>query len=147
MAKAKNPAPQTPEEWVDEIARAYNEAKEALSLGVLAGKKMRENDLFHLAPILCFKFRGLPRSKKVLQEATEAALASYVASTETMGDTLSKPQLAFAFCYVASHLGLGLVSEDRASRVMEFVENQQERLKQLIEPNRSVQRRQRPGRQ
>lgn len=140
MAKATNPVPQTLEDWLNEIARAYNDAKETIPFGVLVGQKITANNLFHLAPGVSLKFRRLSRSKKTLEKATEAALASYVASRETMGDALSNSQLAFAFCYLASHLGLGLVSEDEASRVLEFVENQQEQLKQLIESNQSIQR-------
>ncbi len=135
MAKAKNPVPTTPEDWLSEIARAYNDAKEAIPFGVLVGEEMSEENLFHLAPSVCIKFRGLPRSNTTLEKATEAALSSYVASKDTMGDALSDSQLAFAFCYVASHFGLDLISGDEASGVLEFVENQEEQLKHLIESN------------
>ena len=139
MAKAKKPTPQTPEEWLDEIARAYVDAKELVPFGALVGQEIMEKDLFHLAPAVCLKFRGLPQSKKILKKATEAALASYAANEETMAEALSKPKLAFGLCYVASHLALGFLTEGEASRVLEFVENQGERLEQLIEAGSSPQ--------
>ena len=135
MAKAKNPVPTTPEDWLSEIARAYDDAKEAIPFGVLVGEEVSEENLFHLAPRVCIKFRGLPSSNTTLEKATEAALSSYVASKDTMGNALSDSQLAFAFCYVASHFGLDLISGDEASGVLEFVENHEEQLKHLIESN------------
>ena len=139
MVKPKNPIPQGLEDWLDEIAGAYIDAKESVPFGALVGQEITEMDLFHLAPAVCLKFRGLPQSKKTLKKATEAALASYVANEETMAGALSKPQLAFGLCYVASHLALGFLTEGEASRVLEFVENQGERLEQLIEAGSSPQ--------
>ena len=54
---------------------------------------------------------------------TEAALCSYVASQEQAGSAFDDPYLAFAFCYLASHFGLGLISEEYINEVMAFLES------------------------
>jgi len=50
-------------------------------------------------------------------------LSSYVANLETHGWLFSDPGLAFAFCYLASHYGLGLVDMAAVESVMEFLES------------------------
>jgi hypothetical protein len=49
-------------------------------------------------------------------------LSSYVANLEDQESVLSEPRLAFAFCYLASHYGLGLVDMAAVESVMEFLE-------------------------
>jgi len=56
---------------------------------------------------VCLEFRGMERSKKNVKKVTEAALSSYVATLETAPDSMADPQMAFAFCYIASHFGMG----------------------------------------
>ncbi len=73
------------------------------------GQSFGEEELFQLGPATALKWRSLARRGATLQRATEAALASYMANLETQGSALSDPRLAFAFCYLASHYGLGLV--------------------------------------
>lgn len=82
---------------------------------------MREADLFQLAPIVCLKLRGIRRSKKVLKQATDAALSSYVANREREPEAFAKPDLAFAFCYLAAHYGLDLVRADELEAIMDYV--------------------------
>ena len=84
-----------------------------------------KNKLFHLAPRVALKFRGLPLSQ--IDTATEAALSSYIASQELAGSTFDDPYLAFAFCYLASHFGLGLISEECIEAVMAFLEENKAR--------------------
>lgn len=114
------PLPQNTDEWLHEIADAYGDAYQTLPFMVLSGVKPSEKKLFHLAPRIAVKFRGLPRSQA--NTAVEAALSSYVASKGQAGDALADPHLAFAFCYLAGHFGLGLVSERIVNEVMSFLE-------------------------
>lgn len=114
--------PATPEAWLDEIRVAYADAQEAIPFGPLVGRRFGERELFHLAPAVALKFRSLPSRGATLKRATEAALCSYVANLETQGSVLSDPRLAFAFCYLASHYGLGLVDLAAVESVMEFLE-------------------------
>ena len=116
-----------------EIAAAYADAAEAIPFGAYVDQEIGEGDLFHLAPSLCLKFRGLRRTGAALKKATEATLTSYTASEKTMGEVLSDAHFAFAFCYVASHFGLGLVSEEEASRALEFIETNREQLNNPID--------------
>lgn len=79
-----------------------------------------ENVLFHLAPQVAIKFRGLPNQQ--VEAATEAALSSYVASKEQVGPALDNPHVAFAFCYLAAQFGLKVVTEQVIAEVMAFIE-------------------------
>ena len=118
----RNP-PATPEAWLDEIRVAYADAQEAIPFGPAVGQRFGERELFHLAPAVALKFRSLPSRGATLKRATEAALSSYVANLETHGWLFSDPRLAFAFCYLASHYGLGLVDMAAVESVMEFLES------------------------
>ena len=118
----RNP-PATPEAWLDEIRVAYADAQEAIPFGPAVGQRFGERELFHLAPAVALKLRSLPSRGATLKRATEAALSSYVANLETQGSVLSDPRLAFAFCYLASHYGLGLVEMAEVESVMEFLES------------------------
>lgn len=130
--KPKNPVPESPEGWLVEIAAAYQDAREAIPFGPAVGESVGEAELFHFAPAVTLKFRGLPRSKRKLSRATEAALASYVATRDGNAVVFEKPQLAFAFCYLASHHGLGLLGETEAEGLMEYVERNRRSLARLI---------------
>lgn len=121
--KAKNGIPESPEAWLEEIARAYLDALETLPFGKLVGQKIEPKDLFHLGPPVCLKFRGVKSSKKNLKRATEAALSSYVATKEIVGDLFDIPQMSFAFCYLASHFGLELIEENLSTEILDFVES------------------------
>lgn len=133
---AKNPVPATPEDWLIEIAAAYQDAREAIPFGPLVDYPFGEAELFHLAPAVTLKFRGLPRSSRRSGRATEAALASYVANREDNPGVFKSPHLALAFCYLASHYGLGLVSAARVDDLMEYVVDRRKDLGRLINPGR-----------
>lgn len=126
--KAKNGIPESPEAWLEEIARAYLDALETLPFGKLVGQKIEPKDLFHLGPPVCLKFRGVKSSKKNLKRATEAALSSYVATKEIVGDLFEIPQMSFAFCYLASHFGLELLEENLSTEILDFVESRLDNL-------------------
>jgi hypothetical protein len=121
--------PQHAVEWLHEIADAYRDAHDTLPFMPLVGVMPSENQLFHLAPRVAVKFRGLPHSR--VDAATEAALSSYVASQEQAGGVFDDPRLAFVFCYLASHFGLDLISEEYVDEVMSFLEENQARLAEL----------------
>jgi hypothetical protein len=120
--------PATPEAWLEEIRAAYADAKEAIPFGPAVGQRFGKRELFHLAPAVALKFRRLPCRGATLKRATEAALSSYVANLEDQGSALSDPRLAFAFCYLASHFGLGLVEMSAVESTMEFLERNVGRL-------------------
>jgi hypothetical protein len=111
------PVPRTADGWAEEIAAAYEDAREALPFTPLVGVVAGARELFHLAPHVAMKFRGLPESRR--QAAVEAALSTYVASEGSA--PLDDPRLAFALCYLASHFGLDLVSQDRVDEVMDHL--------------------------
>jgi hypothetical protein len=124
--RARYPIPKSTLEWLEEIARAYADAREAIPYGRFVGQVITEKDLYHMAPAVCLKFRGLKQSDKLLQKATDAALSSYVATRDIVGVLLDIPQIAFAFCYLASHYGLDLVDQGVVDDVMEYVERKKE---------------------
>ena len=124
-----SPLPGSPESWLEEIRAAYADAREAIPFGPLVGHRFGERELYQLAPEVALKFRNLPSGGSMLKRATEAALSSYVANLDDQGPMLSDPWLAFAFCYLASHYGLGLVDLETAESVMQFLERNAGRLK------------------
>ncbi len=119
--KPKIPLPESPEEWLDEIAAAYRDAAEAIPFGPVLGQEITEADLFHLGPEICLKFRGLKQSAANLERATDAALTSYAATSGLADNLLDRPQVAFAFCYIASHFGLHLIDETTATKILDHI--------------------------
>ncbi len=116
--------PKTPEAWLEEIAKAYLDALETIQFSELTGNKIEEREFFHLAPSLCLKFRGIKTTEDNLKMATEAALSSFVATKDSVDNLFEIPQIAFAFCYLASHFGLDLVDQNTLSKVMGYIEFQ-----------------------
>lgn len=131
--KSTTPVPDSPAAWLKEIAKAYADAHDAIPFGKLVGQGIRPEDLFHLGPVTCLKFRGIPRTKELLDKATTAALSSYVATQEHSAGNLAVPQLAFAFAYLASHFGLDILDADEINVLMEYIEQNQAKLLELTE--------------
>jgi len=123
--------PDSPRAWLEEIAIAYKDAREAIPFGALVGEDIKPGDLFHMAPVICLKFRGLRLTRRLRKQATEAALSSYVATEDESPEVFSTPQIAFAFAYLASHFGLDLLDGDAVSALMEYVEEHQDKLMSL----------------
>ena len=131
--KTTNPIPSDPTAWLNEIAAAYRDAHDTLLFGQLVGGPISEEDLFHLGPAVCLKFRGVGNSKSNLKRATDAALSSHVATEQIIGNLFDVPQMSFAFCYVASHFGLGLMSEEQSLEILDHVERNLQTLVGLTE--------------
>ena len=123
MITYKNKIPSTPKGWEREISDAYLDAKETIPFSPLTGQKITENDLYHLAPIVCLKFRGIKRNKNTLKQATEIALSNYLANLEAHKESMLDPYMAFALCYVTSHFGLEIIDENQVESVMYYLEN------------------------
>jgi hypothetical protein len=118
------PLPKTPDQWLKEIV-AWKDATETKPFAQLTGTKLADADLFHLAPVVCLKFRGRKLTGKEADKVREGALANYVANTGPEAPVQgleSKPQLAFALCYVAAHLVLDLVDEETAAEILDYCE-------------------------
>ena len=133
--KVKIPTPSTLQDWLEEIARGYNDAKETVPFAKQLGRQLKEQDFFQLAPLVCLKFRGL--SRKFENQATEAALSSYVSMESHNPEVLSKPHIAFAFVYLASHYGLDLLTEGKVAEIMDFIAGEQDHLAERIAKIRS----------
>lgn len=120
--KPRRPAPASNEEWLAESAEAYIDAAEAIPFGPVSGITISEHELFHLAPSVCLKFRGLRGTGKLLKKATDAALSTFVASQDVPNSIVNNPRMAFTLCYIASHYGLGLIGETEANAVIQYIE-------------------------
>jgi hypothetical protein len=123
-----NPLPTSREAWLNEIARAFRDASEAIRFGPLFGASFGVDKLFHLGPATALKFRGMRRSKKITHEITEAALASYVATESEGSGSLRDPRVAFAFTYLTSHFALNLLTEQQVGELMDYIESHPETL-------------------
>ncbi len=123
-----NPLPTSRKAWLKEIARAFRDASEATPFGPLAGVPFGIAELFHLGPVTALKVRGIRRSKRALREITEAALASYVATTSDGSGSVADPRVAFAFTYLTSHFALNLLTEQEVVELMDYIESHPEAL-------------------
>ena len=130
--KIANPLPDSPESWLEEIAEAYADAYETIPFGPLVGQEIGPDDLFHLGPAVCLKFRGIKTTKKILDQATTAALSSYLATKDQCEETVSVPEMAFAISYLASHFGLEILDADTITGIMEHLEDDQQLLLELV---------------
>lgn len=126
-------AAEAPRPMAGQIAAAFLDAAEAIPQGEKVGKKITLNDLFVIAPETCLKFRGIRPTEKNRQKVLDAGLSSHVANVSRNEALLSKPQLGFAVAYVASHFGLGLLDEEAASDLLDYVERNEDKLLILIQ--------------
>jgi len=133
---ARNKTPSTEKEWLEEISKAYLDAFDAIPFGKFVGQKIKPEDLFHLGPAVCLKFRGMKQTKSNLKKTTDAALTSYVATKEIVGDLFDIPQMAFAFSYIASHYGLDLIDENLSTNVLDYIEKNLGHLISLTNKNK-----------
>ena len=119
------PLPRTTAGWFKEIKLAIADARGVDSPSDLIGQSVNNVNLFHLAPLVCLKFRGRKLVGPVANRVTETALANYVVNSDPDGvdhGLESKPLLAFAVCYVTAPLALGLVDEKRAEAILNYCE-------------------------
>jgi hypothetical protein len=119
----KRPVPRTVAGWFNEIELAIADAREAGPFGESIGQPVTDANLFHLAPLICLKFRGRKLLGREANRVTETALANYVVNSGPEGvdhGLESKPLLAFAVCYVTAHLALDLVDEKRAEAILNY---------------------------
>jgi hypothetical protein len=120
----KRDRPTTPAQWLDEIRLAIADARKTKPFGILTGQRVTDANLFHLAPPVCLKFRGLDyRDEELRRKVTEGALANYVANSDPDGidhGLESRPLLAFAVCYVTAHYVLDLIDDREAETVLDY---------------------------
>ena len=125
VRKISRPIPRTVAGWFKEIKLAIADAREAEPFGKLIGQPITDANLFHLAPLVCLKFRGRKLVGREADRVTETALANYVVNSDPEGvdhGLESKPLLAFAVCYVTAHLALDLVDEKQAEAILNYCE-------------------------
>jgi len=133
MTMQSTKLPQTPSDWIKEIAEAYHDAFEAKPFGIFVGQKITGKDLFHMTPYICLKFRRIKRTKANVNKATEAMLSSYVVTEDQSDDIFANPYITFSFCYLSSHYGLGLLTDDEVRDIMVYLEENYIALTETIE--------------
>jgi hypothetical protein len=119
----KRPLPRTPAGWLKEIRLAIADAAEAAPFGPLVGTEITDANLFHLAPVVCLKFRGRKLKGREADRVIKVALANYVANSDPDGidhGLEQRPMMAFTLCYVAAHLALDLVDEQGAEAILSY---------------------------
>jgi hypothetical protein len=113
--------PRTPAEWLNEIQLAAADASGA-DLSRQSDQSISAVNLFHLAPLVCLKFRGRKLRGREAKRVTEMALANYVVNSDPHGvdhGPEQRPLLAFAVCYVTAHLALDLVDDQDAEAILD----------------------------
>ena len=119
----KKPLPSSPQARLDEIAEAYLDASGVIPFAPLVDQEITPDNLFHLGPALCFKFRGMEPSPEELDSVTKTVLSSYLVTEENTPGIFFAPELAFAFCYLSSHFVCDLIDEEMAYSLIEYVED------------------------
>jgi len=115
--------PRTPAEWLKEIKLAIADASQAKPFGRTVGKSITDADLFHLAPLVCLKFRGRELRGPEARRVTELALANYVVNSDPEGFDQGlehRPMMAFTLCYVAAHFALDLLDEQEGEAILSY---------------------------
>jgi hypothetical protein len=75
--------------------------------------------------LVCLKFRGRKLTGREAERVTKTALAN--SDPDGLDHGLeSKPLLALALCYVATHLTLDLVDEQEAEEILNYCEERLE---------------------
>ncbi len=124
---ARRPLPKTPDGWAEEINLAYQDARGTKRFALLTGTRLTDANLFHLAPLVCLKFRGLDyRDEELRNRVVEGALATYVKNTGSEAPVQNlgaEPKLAFALCYLTAHFVLDLLDEQAANDIMHHFED------------------------
>ncbi len=121
----KRPIPRTLAQWLGEIRLAIADARDTEPFGKWIGEPITHANLFHLAPLVCLKFRGRTLVGREADRVTKTALANYIVNSDPEGvdhGLKEKPLLAFAVCYVAAHLALDLIDEGNAEAVLNACE-------------------------
>ena len=122
----KRPLPQTPAQWLKEIKLAIADVADAEPFGPMVGADITPANLFHLAPLVCLKFRGKKLKGREADRVIKVALANYVANSNPEGidhGLEQRPLMAFTLSYVAAHLALDLVNEEEAEAILPHCEN------------------------
>ncbi|RLL51924.1 hypothetical protein D8Y20_07900 [Mariprofundus sp. EBB-1] len=126
------PISTTNEGWIIEIIDAYKDAKAAIPFAEAAGKNISDADLFHMAPLVCLKFRDLLSSQESRTRAKDAAMGSYMANVEAGNRNMNDPVIAFSLCYIIAHYGLGLLDEEKCQSILMLVETHLEKIKTAV---------------
>jgi hypothetical protein len=132
----KRPLPRTPAQWLKEIKLAIADAAGATPFAPLVGSEITADNLFHLAPVVCLKFRGKKLKGREADRVTKVALANYVANSDPEGiyhGLEQRPLMAFTLCYVTAHLALDLVDEEKAEAILKHCEEHLEEVELLTE--------------
>ena len=119
----KRPLPRTSAQWFTEINLAIADAAEAAPFRPLVGTGLAPANLFHLAPVVCLKFRGKKLKGREADRVIKTALANYVVNSDpkSVDNGLDqRPLMAFTLCYVAAHLALDLVDEEKAQAILMY---------------------------
>lgn len=121
----KRSLPRTNAQWLKEIRLAIADASETEPLGRAIGTPITDANLFHLAPLVCLKFRGKKLAGPEADRVIKTALANYVVNSDPEGfdhQLKLRPMMAFVLCYVAAHLALDLVTEAQAEAILNYCE-------------------------
>jgi hypothetical protein len=121
----KRALPTKPIEWLNEIKLAIADAVGAKPCGPFVGTDIPDANLFHLAPLVCLKFRGRKLKGREAERIIKVALANYLANTDPDGidhGLEQRPMMAFTVCYVAAHLALDLLDEQQAEAILAYCE-------------------------
>ena len=131
MRELAKPFPRSSEDWLAEIA-ADLDAREAIPFGDLLGEPFREADLFHWRPPWPSSFEAVRARHAAERVQTKLRLPATPQTSRRTQAFSNDPHLAFAFCYLASHYGLRLLTAECVEELMADIERNRKALARLI---------------
>ncbi len=134
MPKTSRPSKRTPQvalsdtesldQWLVEIALAWQEAAETQPISEASGRPLSETDFFHLTPAIACKRAGRKLGARALRELTESVLATIVTARDHPKSKVlvnGSPQLLFAYAYINCLLGIDRISFSEADDIIDLV--------------------------
>jgi hypothetical protein len=112
------------DQWLVEIALAWQEAAETQPISEASGRPLSEADFFHLTPAIACKRAGRSLGTKALRELTGSVLATIVTARDHPQSKVlvnGSPQLLFAYAYINCLLGIDRISFSDADDIIDLV--------------------------
>ncbi len=112
------------DQWLVEIALAWQEAAETQPFSEATGHSLSEADFFHLTPAIACKRAGRGLGTKALRDLTRSVLATIVTARDHPQSQVlvnGSPQLLFAYAYINCLLGLDRISYANADDIIDLV--------------------------
>lgn len=130
--KFQKPIPATQELWLAEISMAYKSAEAFIKSGMVPENDLPKVEPWHLAPLFCLVSRGANPSDTLVDEAGRQAYLNFDEAFSPEEAEALHPVIAFAFCYLEAHRGLGLIDQEQTAQLLALVDSNESALDMML---------------